>query len=212
MARFDKSSIYKRLIVALGTTFAITVLVAACTVSNDDGSPIPAATQTVVMSEVAESEQVKDESVFLRVIAPLDEARGYCLDIPGHLSGVRLESPMQVHTCKHGIWNEDGRFDMAALDTGMLRMPNFDLCLQAENATIGARLVLSECTVGELQTWTLRETGQIALQSFPQMCITVEEGPGKDAGGPQYLRNGVGIDTCAAQASDRQRWTTVLAR
>jgi len=52
---------------------------------------------------MSESEQVKDQSVFLRVIAPLDEARGYCLDIPGHMAGAQLESPLHVHTCKHGI-------------------------------------------------------------------------------------------------------------
>ncbi|MCH8206695.1 MAG: ricin-type beta-trefoil lectin domain protein [Chloroflexi bacterium] len=161
---------------------------------------------------MAESEQVSEQGVFLRVIAPLDEARGYCLDIPGHMSGVRIESPLQMHTCKHGIWNQDGRFDVVALGNGVLRMPHYQLCLQAENTSIGARLLLAGCTEAELQTWTLQDSGEIALEAFPQMCITVEEGPGRDAGGPQYLMKGVGLDTCAQQASDRQRWTTVIPR
>ena len=150
--------------------------------------------------------------MFLRVIAPLDEARGYCLDIPGHMAGVRIESPLQAHTCKHGIWNQDGRFDVAAIETGVLRMPHYELCLQAENALVGARLLLRECTQAELQTWTVRDSGEIALEAFPQMCVTVEEGPGRVAGGPQYLMKGVGLDACAQQASDRQRWTTVMPR
>ena len=91
-------------------------------------------------------------------------------------------------------------------------MPHYDLCLQAENTSIGARLLLAECTEAELQTWTLQDSGEIALEAYPQMCITVEEGPGRGAGGPQYLMKGVGIDTCAQQASDRQRWTTVIPR
>ena len=202
----------KHLIAILITTLALSVLVAACTNANDDESTSPAVTQDAVTSEVAESEQVSDQGVFLRVIAPLDEARGYCLDIPGHMTGVRVESPLQAHTCKHGIWNQDGRFGVAALVNGVIRMPHYDLCLQAVTASIGARLVLAECTEAELQSWTLQDSGEIALEASPQMCITVEEGPGRNAGGPQYLMRGVGLDTCAQQAGDRQRWTTVIPR
>ena len=148
---------FKHLFATLSTTLAVSVLVVACTNSNDDESASPAATQNVVTSEVGESEQVNDQDEFLRVIAPLDEARGYCLDIPGHMWGVQIESPLHVHTCKHGIWNQDGRFDVAALWNGVIRMPHYELCLQAENTSIGARLLLTECTESELQTWTLRD-------------------------------------------------------
>ena len=201
---------FKHLITPLNTTLAVLVLVAACTNSNDGESTSPAFTQDVVTSEVTESEPMDDESVFLRVIAPLDEARGYCLDIPGHMASVQIESPLHVHTCKHGIWNQDGRFDVAALEDGVLRMPHYELCLQADNNSIGARLLLAKCTQAELQTWIQQDSGEIALEAFPQMCITVEEGPGRNAGGPQYLMKGIGLDTCAQQASDRQRWTTVI--
>ena len=204
-------ALFKR-VVTLSTTLAVSVLVAACADSNDAGSASPLFTPDVVTSEVAESQQVNDEGVFLRVIAPLDETRGYCLDIPGHLSSVQIESPLQVHTCKHGIWNQDGRFEAAALRIGVLRMPHYELCVQAENTSIGARLLLAECTETALQTWTLRDSGQIVLKGFAQVCITVEEGPSRDAGGPRYRMNGVGLDTCAQNAIDRQRWTTVKPR
>ena len=202
--------LFEYLVATLSTTLAVSVLLAARTNSNEDESTSPAVAQDVVTIGVAESEQANDQGVFLRVIAPLDEARGYCLDIPGHITSVQLESPLHVHTCKHGIWNQDGRFDMAALGNGVIRMPHYELCLQAENTSIGARLLLAECTGAELQTWTLQDSGGIALEAFPQMCITVEEAPSRDAGGPQYLLKSIGLDTCAQQASDRQRWTTVI--
>ncbi len=205
-------ALFKRAVVTLSTTLAVSVLVAACTNSNDGGSASPVAQQDVITSEGAESQRVNDEGVFLRVIAPLDESRGYCLDIPGHLSSVQIDSPLQVHTCKHGIWNQDGRFDAAALGSGVLRMPHYELCLQAESTSIGARLLLAKCTEAELQTWTLQDSGQIVLEAFPEGCITVAEGPGRDAGGPRYRMNSVGLDTCAQQANDRQRWTTVIPR
>ena len=160
--------------------------------------------------ERAEPEQASDQGVFVRVTAPLDEVRGYCLDIPGHLSGVRVESPLQVHTCKHGIWNQDGRFDLAALVNGVIRMPFYDLCLQAENTSAGGRLLLAACSDIQLQSWALTDSGEITLEASPTMCITVAAGPGRDAGGPQYLMKSVGIDVCEQQASERQRWTTVM--
>ncbi len=165
-----------------------------------------------VGAAVAESEQASDQGLVLSSIAPLDEARGYCLDIPGHMAGVEIQSPLHVHTCKHGIWNQDGLFDAAALGNGVIRMPHYELCLQAENTSTGARLLLGECTEAKLQTWTLQDSGEIALEASPQICITVEEGPGRNAGGPQYLIRGVGLDICAPHASDRQRWTTVIPR
>ena len=202
----------QHLVATLSTILAVSVLVAACANPNGDESRSPVVTQDVFGSDVAEPEQVTHEGEFLRVIAPLDEARGYCLDIPGHLSSVQLDSPLQAHTCKHGIWNQDGRFDMAALENGTLRMPHYELCLQAENSSIGARLLLTECTEAELQTWTLQDSGELVLNAFPLRCITVEEGPSRDAGGPGYRMNGVGLDACAQQASDRQRWTSVIPR
>ena len=204
--------VFKHLAATLSTTLAVLVLVAGCTNSNDDEPASLAVAQDAATSDRAESEQVYERDVFLRVIAPLDEARGYCLDIPGHLASVRVESPLQAHTCKHGIWNLDGRFDVAAPGSGVLRMPNYDLCLQAENTSVGARLLLADCIEAELQTWSLLDTGEIVLKSFPQMCITVEDGPGRDAGGPQYRMKAVGLDTCAQQISDRQRWATVIPR
>ena len=202
----------KHLAATLITTVAVSVLAAACSNANNDESARTTVARDVVTPEVAEPEQVNDPGEFLRVIAPLDEARGYCLDIPGHMAGVQIESPLHVHTCKHGIWNLDGRFDLGALGNGVIRMPHYELCLLAENPSIGARLLLAGCTEAELQSWTLQDSGEIVLQAFPQMCITVAEGPGRNAGGPQYLMKGVGFDTCTQQASDRQRWTTAIPR
>ena len=173
----------KRLAATLGMTLAGLVLVAACASSNREQSASPTARQELVTPVVANDEQVDDEGLFLRIIAPLDEARGYWLDIPGHLASVQLNRPLQAHTCKHGIWNQDGRFDQSALDNGVLRMPHYELCLQAETSSIGARLLLSDCTQAALQNWTLRNSGEVALKEFPEMCISVERGPGRDAGG-----------------------------
>jgi hypothetical protein len=121
------NALIKKLAAIMGMALAVSLLFAACTNSSSDESPSPVGTQEIVTSESPATEQASKDDVFLRVIAPLDEERGYCLDIPGHLSGVRLDSPLQAHTCKHVIWNRDGQFDVAALSNGTIRMPEYDL-------------------------------------------------------------------------------------
>ena len=39
------------------------------------------------------------EQVFVKAVAPLDEPRGLCLDVPGHRSRVNVDAPLVVHTC-----------------------------------------------------------------------------------------------------------------
>ena len=57
----------------------------------------------------------------LRSIHTLDDARGYCLDIPGAGQTLRLDAPLQAHTCKYGAPLDDQRFERTA--AGALRAP-----------------------------------------------------------------------------------------
>ena len=156
---------------------------------------------------IATAGSSKADELFLRVVAPHDEPRGYCLDIRGHRDGVRLQSPLQVHTCKNGMWNLDGIFDSNALEErGALRMPHFDLCVEATAAGTGADLMLASCEGSGLQEWRQLETGEIVLVSDPGLCITMRDGPGLSAG-PRFVRNDVALDRCGQAAADRQRWT-----
>ena len=47
----------------------------------------------------------------LRTAHALDEARGYCLDIAGFGATLRLDDPLQAHTCKYGSQLDDQRFE-----------------------------------------------------------------------------------------------------
>jgi nitrous oxide reductase accessory protein NosL len=58
-------------VAALITILAVSVLAAACANSNDAEPASPAASRSAVTPEAAESQQVNDQGLFLRVIAPL---------------------------------------------------------------------------------------------------------------------------------------------
>lgn len=158
------------------------------------------------LSLIATGRSSVADELFLRVVAPHDEPSGYCLDIRGHRDGVRLQSPLQVHTCKNGMWNLDGIFETAALvERGALHMPHFDLCVEATKDSRGADLLLASCKEKALQEWKQLQTGKIVLASSPELCITMKDGPGQSAGA-RFVRNDVGLDRCAQSAAGRQRW------
>ncbi len=142
---------------------------------------------------------------FLRLVAPLDEPRGFCLDIPGHRAGVRLERPLHAHSCKHFIWHRDGIFDTAAFERGALRMPEYGLCVEAASAEPGALVRLRECDGSELQTWRRDGPGAVASGAAPGLCLTVSPGPSRPAGADHIVRS-VRLMPCAAASAERQRW------
>lgn len=151
------------------------------------------------------SGQAAADELFLRLQAPLDEPRGFCLDIPGHRGGVRLERPLHAHSCKHFIWHRDGIFDTASFERGALRMPEYDRCVEASSAGAGATVGLKDCNAAELQTWRRNASGEIVSGAAPGLCLTAGPGPSRPAGADHIVRT-VRLTPCAAETAERQRW------
>lgn len=145
------------------------------------------------------------DEMFLRLKAPLDEPRGFCLDIPGHRASVRLERPLHAHSCKHFIWHRDGIFDTAAFGRGALRMPEYDLCVEAASTAPGAPVRLKECNASKLQTWRRDSSGAVASGAAPRLCLTVGPGPSRPAGADHIVRT-IRLMPCALESAERQRW------
>ena len=144
------------------------------------------------------------EDVLVRLIAPLDEPRGLCLDIPGHRDRVRVNAPLMVHTCKWGIWNFDERFDRGRLSSGQLVMPHYNLCLVPRWPD--GRITLSECDSGS--QWIF-DSGLLRSASKPDTCITVGAEPSELTRGGRRLPSrhqarSLGLEPC--EGGDRQEW------
>ncbi len=175
---------------------------ATADVASDQPSPteVPSATSSATDDE-------GDEGWFVRTIASLGDERGLCIDLPGWTpTNINFDAPVHSHTCKHGWWNHDGRFDRPALGEGRLEMPFFERCLEAASLEPGSSFFTKPCDGGQRQQFTHLETGQIVLVGSQELCLSVADGPLRDAGGDDFWMNGLILDTCGEEDEDRQRW------
>ena len=147
----------------------------------------------------------------LRTAQPLDEARGYCLDIAGFGATLRLDDPLQAHTCKYGSPLDDQRFEPIA--NGAIKASAYDRCLAAAALEPGARLVVRACTSDAAQRWTIA-SGRLSPDARRDLCVSVADGKGEIAGtpvliSPVYRRRDVTLERCdeAQQARQSFRWS-----
>ena len=172
-----------------------------------------AAAVFVICAFAANPAQVHAESkdvVFIKAFYPLDEPRFHCIDIPGHRDRVRTTANLLVHTCKEGIWNLDEHFDPAAVKKGMLRMPEYDLCVAAASASDGAKLTLKKCDGTALQDWRF-ENYRLSLKAHPDKCITIGTEPSRLTRGgrrlpSRHMARSLALGTCSEESLERQLW------
>jgi triacylglycerol lipase len=147
----------------------------------------------------------------LRTIHPLDEARGYCLDIAGEGQTLRLDDALQAHTCKYGGPLDDQRFERTA--EGAIRATIYDRCLTAANLDPGARLLMRACASATTQRWSMM-WGRLSPASRPDLCVSLAGEKGQPAGTPMlispvYHRRDIGLERCsdALEGNQSFRWS-----
>ena len=151
------------------------------------------------------------ETGLLRTAHGLDEARGYCLDIAGFGATLRLDDPLQAHTCKYGGQLDDQRFEQAA--NGAIKASLYDRCLAAAALQPGAKLVVLRCAPGATQRWTMA-WGRLSPASRTDLCVSIAAAKGEIAGTPAmvtpvYRRRDVTLERCEEAQQPRQafRWS-----
>ena len=102
----------------------------------------------------------------LRTVEPLDEPRGYCLDISGSGPTLDLEAPLQAHTCKGLEPIDDQLFEASGQQ---IRASEHDRCLAVEALEPGQPVRLRPCSDSRMQRWHFAE-GRLSPQlakAFP---------------------------------------------
>jgi len=146
----------------------------------------------------------------LRAIEPLDEPRGYCLDISGVGPTLDLEAPLQAHTCKGGLEPTDDQLFETSGE--QIRASEHGRCLAADALEPGQPLHVRECSDSRTQRWRFAD-GRLSPSSRPELCVALEAARGEPWGTPRlispaYRRQAIALDKCDARAGARQtfRW------
>ncbi|HEY8519968.1 MAG TPA: alpha/beta hydrolase fold domain-containing protein [Gammaproteobacteria bacterium] len=151
------------------------------------------------------------EPGLLRTAAVLDDERGYCIDVAGNGGELRLDEPLETHTCKYGAPLQDQLFELRAED-GRIEAVAQDRCLAAEALEPGARLHLRACDDSALQRWSLA-WGRLRAAAAPELCAAVAPGAGELAAtpplvSPVYRRRALTLEACGDSERQAFRWSS----
>jgi triacylglycerol lipase len=167
----------------------------------------------VAQAGFAQGAPDSQDATLLRTAHALDEARGYCIDIPGFRGTLRLEEPLQAHTCKYGEPLEDQLFEPAPQN--VIRANGYDRCLEASALDEGAQLLVRTCRRSALQRWSL-SSGRLHPESRSDLCVSLAGEAGQIAGTPllitpAYRRRDLSLERCDDDLQTRQafRWSSI---
>jgi acetyl esterase/lipase len=167
----------------------------------------PACLLTLLLSSLAFA-----DGGYIRTAVPMDEPRGYCLDVAGFGVDARPDEALRVHTCKYGEDNIDQLFKWVDDETDHVAIPAYNRCLAAESAASGANILVSECADSDLQAWTFVPNGNLALRDHPKLCLTAGDDR-RDAGSdilvfPGYQYRSSTMQACRERGDELQdfRW------
>ncbi len=147
----------------------------------------------------------------VKLISPLEETRGWCVDLFAHLTGGLPIGGFQGHNCFSYMGNgvtEDQGFDLELIEeTGEIRIVYFDRCMTLHEPNPGSFVAAEPCNDGEAQDFMFQADGRIVAVGSPDLCLTM--GPDSVPGGggdPIHLIRKLSFETCDAESAERQRW------
>lgn len=160
----------------------------------------------------------------IQLVDPLDDARGWCVDLFAHLTGALPLGGLQGHNCFLYMGRgptEDQGFDADGIEArGEFRIIHFDLCMTLHEPEPGSFVPIEPCDESAAQDFRMSADGRILPLAAPELCLTL--GPTTVPGGgrlapvgrearsndniPQIRR--LTFETCSDEESTaaRQRW------
>jgi len=146
------------------------------------------------------------DSFQIKLVDQLDEPEYYCLDVTGWAKHLKLEDPLQAHTCKP-TKSADQEF---VLKGNTLVMPAYNRCFSASgssgSALPGSSILVRECDGSKSQNFNILPSGQIELNNSG-LCISAGDVSQK-ASGPSHLWRVASLQSCKNTDSKLTTWTT----
>ena len=164
------------------------------------------------------------EVVEIKLIDPLDETRGWCVDLFAHLTNAMPLGGFQGHDCflyfGSGPQVDQGFVEELIVE-GEFRLPYWDVCMTLQEPKHHSYVAAEPCIGEPAQKIVMHEDGRIRPEMAPELClgeITIPGGgrlapvgarpPADNSDIPQIRR--LTFDDCSEEASIavRQKWTT----
>jgi hypothetical protein len=147
----------------------------------------------------------------LKLIAPLEETRGWCVDLFAHLTGGLPIGGFQGHNCFSYMDNtptEDQGFDAEMyIEQGLIRLDYFDICMTVHEPAAGSFVASEPCTGEDVQKFDMKDSGEIVSVSSPDLCLTMGSRVVTGGGGdPIHLIRKLSFEECDPAIAERQQW------
>ena len=146
--------------------------------------------------------------VQVRLVDALDEPEFYCLDLSGWGDHLKLDDPLQAHTCKtRGAGDQ-----MFTVEDGKILVGDTGRCLtlgvSSGMALPGVAILARECGDNAMQGFTLEEDGRISVAGS-NLCVAA--GPeSTDASGPSHVWRVLSVQRCDTVAAELMTWQVGL--
>ena len=155
-----------------------------------------------------ETTLLESEIVEVYLLKPLNDSRGYCIDISGSKSNADINNGLQSHTCYsyQGEVSVDQGFDYDKINDNEFYIPFFKVCMEAEKIEKSSRLLLNKCD-NQKQQFVFQADGKIQLSSNLGLCLTVSKNFREGGGGnPVHLIRDLSLQLCEDKLSSQQKW------
>ncbi len=150
--------------------------------------------------------------VEVKLIAPIEEDRGWCLDLRGGQNNGAPIGGLHGHTC----YTYNGRgptpdqaFVMENIqERNEFRMVEFnDKCVTLYEPREGSFISMETCDGRKTQAIVMNETGQIIPKMMPELCLTIGTVVLPGGGGrPLHIMRDISFEACDSSINERQRW------
>jgi hypothetical protein len=161
------------------------------------------ATIALVFSLLLSGYAAAETLVQIRLVDPLDEPEFYCLDLSGWGDHLKLEDPLQAHTCKtRGAGDQ-----MFSVEDGKILVGDTGRCLQVASsgkALAGSAILARACSDSAMQAFTLEEDGRISVTGS-DLCIAAGD-ESTDASGPSHVWRVLSAEHCDSVSAELMTW------
>ena len=147
----------------------------------------------------------------IKLINPLEETRGWCVDLFAHLTGGLPIGGFQGHSCFLYMGNgptEDQGFLVDSFDAEQeFRLWHFDMCMTLNDPNPGSFVATEPCVDAETQKFEWKADGEIVPLAAPELCLTLGSRVVTGGGAvPIHLIRRISFENCDPEISVRQQW------